>query len=144
MKPWCCDRCKAYHQRVVIKSMHYESQQEHDHYEGAMEQSVPQEEPPKESGWRERAKLYRDTLYRKQHMLYLGEKQDYGELCEAMRNACDAIDALNEEIATAIAATEARLSPWLQHNATCYLYTEEGKAEECDCGLFSSKTPNHD
>ena len=34
--------------------MHYESQQEHDHYEGAMEQSVPQEEPPKESGWRER------------------------------------------------------------------------------------------
>lgn len=21
MKPWCCDRCKAYHQRVIRKSM---------------------------------------------------------------------------------------------------------------------------
>ena len=46
--------------------------------------------------WERRAKQYRDTLYGKQHMLYIGEKQDYGQLCEAMRNACDAIDALIE------------------------------------------------
>ena len=37
--------------------MNYESQEEHDHYEGAMEQGMPQEEPTPEKSVEERGKL---------------------------------------------------------------------------------------
>lgn len=46
--------------------------------------------------WTKRAKRYRDTLYGKQYLLYINKQQNNSELCESMRNACDAIDALIE------------------------------------------------
>ncbi len=36
-----------------------------------------------------------------------------------------------------------RFSPWLRHDATCFLYIEEGTPEQCDCGLYQALTPNH-
>lgn len=36
-----------------------------------------------------------------------------------------------------------KLSPWLQHDATCFLYLEEGTPDQCDCGLSRALTPNH-
>jgi hypothetical protein len=33
-----------------------------------------------------------------------------------------------------------KLSPWLQHDATCYLYTGDGEPCECDCGLTKAVT----
>jgi hypothetical protein len=38
--------------------------------------------------------------------------------------------------------TERRLSMWLEHKPRCYLYNEEGKPEQCDCGLYQALTPN--
>ena len=46
-----------------------------------------------------------------------------------------------KELEKAVEEEQKKLCRWLEHRPTCYLYTEEGTTDQCDCRLYQALTP---
>ena len=60
-------------------------------------------------------------------------KSDYA-IEETERNELKAF--IHQELQKAREEEREKWQTWVQHDVTCYLYTEEGDSRDCTCGLY--------